>query len=397
MRTTIFSGFPGGARRRGALLLAAAVTIALPLAESTAEAQPLVYYGGGVISNVQIVQVAWTPEVSADRKDKLSDFYKTILGTTYLDWLQEYDTIGLLGVDGLPGSDQHIGRGRSSGLVVARPPCSGAPLVLRLGTAPPCVPPPPPTRGTSGRSLRIDFSPPRPRGMRAALLFGVPLHLAHRRPGRPVWRAPGLWGFFRVDDDSSHARARGGHHRPGHGARFRLARPMAHGRPTACTWRSPTSASPPSGSSPGTRWPNTGPTTLAPACSRSLCATASSRRPRAGTARRTTKGSRAADRRPPARWTGPEGPVCRLHGCSLPSACAGSTPLCDTEANTCVGCLQATDCEDPQAFVCDAKTRSCRGCQSDDECQSGVCDTPWGRQAGQSGVPHRRGVRGGGV
>lgn len=105
MRTTIFPGAPGGARPRGALLLAAAVTIALPLAESTAEAQPLVYYGGGVISNVQIVQVAWTPEVSADRKDKLSDFYKTILGTTYLDWFQEYDTIGLLGVDGLPGSD----------------------------------------------------------------------------------------------------------------------------------------------------------------------------------------------------------------------------------------------------------------------------------------------------
>ena len=48
-------------RRHLAALVAAGATL---LAGATAGAQPLVYYGGRVISNVEIVQVAWTSGVT---------------------------------------------------------------------------------------------------------------------------------------------------------------------------------------------------------------------------------------------------------------------------------------------------------------------------------------------
>ncbi len=81
-------------RRRSA---AFAASLVVPLVAASASAQPLVYYGGGVISNVEVVQVAWTSGVDATFQADLTEFYKAILSSTYLDWLSEYDTLGKVG------------------------------------------------------------------------------------------------------------------------------------------------------------------------------------------------------------------------------------------------------------------------------------------------------------
>ena len=96
MRTTLFPRRSSRARHEGALLATAAGSafVALSAAATPAPAQPLVYYGGGVISNVKVVQVAWTAEVPATRQADLTKFYEAVLGSTYLDWLSECDTIG---------------------------------------------------------------------------------------------------------------------------------------------------------------------------------------------------------------------------------------------------------------------------------------------------------------
>ncbi len=70
------------------------------------------YYGGRVISNVQVAVVFWTGGVNATTQSQIGGFYTTITNSAYLDMLSEYDTVGLTGfADGLLGSNQLIGRG----------------------------------------------------------------------------------------------------------------------------------------------------------------------------------------------------------------------------------------------------------------------------------------------
>jgi len=70
------------------------------------------YYGGRVISNVQVAVVFWTANVDATTQSQIGGFYTTITNSPYLDMLNEYDAVGLNGfADGQPGSNQTIGRG----------------------------------------------------------------------------------------------------------------------------------------------------------------------------------------------------------------------------------------------------------------------------------------------
>ena len=74
------------------------------------------YYGGKVISNVQVAVVFWTANVDFTTQNQIKGFYSTINNSPYLDMLSEYNTVGLTGfVDGLPGSNQTIGRGIAIG------------------------------------------------------------------------------------------------------------------------------------------------------------------------------------------------------------------------------------------------------------------------------------------
>lgn len=70
------------------------------------------YYGGRVISNVQIAVVFWTANVDATTQSKIGGFYTAVTNSPYLDMLNEYDTVGLNGfANGQPGSNQAIRRG----------------------------------------------------------------------------------------------------------------------------------------------------------------------------------------------------------------------------------------------------------------------------------------------
>ncbi len=63
---------------------------------------------------MQVVPVFWTTDVDSTTQSQIPGFLSAITASPYIDWLEEYDTIGLLGqADGLPGSNQHIGRGTS--------------------------------------------------------------------------------------------------------------------------------------------------------------------------------------------------------------------------------------------------------------------------------------------
>jgi hypothetical protein len=79
------------------------------------------YYGGRVLSNVAIVAVFWTSDVAVDLQQQLGSFYAAIAASSYVDWLEEYDTLGLKGGGGQPGSDQHIGRGQLTGAFTITP------------------------------------------------------------------------------------------------------------------------------------------------------------------------------------------------------------------------------------------------------------------------------------
>jgi len=79
------------------------------------------YYGGRVLSTVAIVAVFWTSNVDVDLQQQLGSFYAAIAASSYIDWLEEYDTLGLTGAGGQPGSNQHIGRGGLAGVVTITP------------------------------------------------------------------------------------------------------------------------------------------------------------------------------------------------------------------------------------------------------------------------------------
>lgn len=87
-----------------------------PLHFLTAQSAPvgahLTYYGGRIVSNMQVVQVLWgtgsyLPEVANTVTPNVSTFFAQALNSSYLDWLSEYNTAGLAA----PTSGQVVGRG----------------------------------------------------------------------------------------------------------------------------------------------------------------------------------------------------------------------------------------------------------------------------------------------
>jgi hypothetical protein len=81
-----------------------------PAPDPTTEATPvrLTNYGGPVIPNVKIYAVYWTSR--AQFQSQLNSFYTSIVDSTYMDWLKEYDT-----------STQQIRRGSFGGSFVITP------------------------------------------------------------------------------------------------------------------------------------------------------------------------------------------------------------------------------------------------------------------------------------
>ena len=82
----------------------------------------LAYFGGRVVSNIQVVQVIWGPgsyisQVTSTASPSMATFYQGVLNSPYVDWLTEYNTNTQSG----PNSNQTIGRGSFSTQVTITP------------------------------------------------------------------------------------------------------------------------------------------------------------------------------------------------------------------------------------------------------------------------------------
>jgi MYXO-CTERM domain-containing protein len=99
---------------------------ALPLAKHCSSAPKVVYNGGPVLQNAKVYEVNWGTHISATVTQQLPQFYTDVVASPYFDWLSEYDTIGLTGPGGTPGSNQGISRGSFAGSVTIVPSfCAG--------------------------------------------------------------------------------------------------------------------------------------------------------------------------------------------------------------------------------------------------------------------------------
>ena len=93
-------------------------------------ATSLDYYGGRVVSNVQVVQVLWgqgayIPEIAGTTHPSMADFFTILVASPYMDWLAEYNTQGVQATAGSQAgsasSNQTIGRGTYLGQYLINP------------------------------------------------------------------------------------------------------------------------------------------------------------------------------------------------------------------------------------------------------------------------------------
>jgi hypothetical protein len=83
------------------------------------------YYGGRVVTAIQVVQVLWgagayLPGVSGTSTPSMASFYRGVLASPYVDWLAEYDTTTATGPGGA-SSQQVIQRGSFAGQYTIKP------------------------------------------------------------------------------------------------------------------------------------------------------------------------------------------------------------------------------------------------------------------------------------
>ena len=81
------------------------------------------YYGGHVISNVNVVPVLWGGNVPSKVATGIGPYYAAITDSAYFDWLAEYDT-NILDWAGSQGTNPHIGRGTAAATLTIAPSSS---------------------------------------------------------------------------------------------------------------------------------------------------------------------------------------------------------------------------------------------------------------------------------
>jgi MYXO-CTERM domain-containing protein len=388
---------------RLAPLSAAAAAAALLLAPAPAGAQPLQYYGGRVISNVEVVQIAWTGAVDAAYLKDLTAFYKAILASTYLDWLTEYDTIGKVGfVDNLPGSEQHIGRGTFAGAFIITPTNGktqlqdaeiGAELAAQLKSG--ALPAPTlDAQGNVNSLYMFDFPPGYTivlEGFLSCDYFGG-YHSTISYEGKSV--PYGVHPHCGYDFDTAtfihtHELVEAiTDTEPGLVEDFYAptARPIAWVEVEKSFWEALECADICQGKYEqiagyfvATNWSNyaNGCVGQIPICDGSVAPPAC--RPCNG----FDDGFGCSGDKPACATDGPEAGKCVLCTAKSPGSCAGETPACDPATYTCVECVTSADCQDPSEPVCDASAMTCGPCEADSECQSGICDIEGDAQDGQ--------------
>jgi len=78
------------------------------------------YFGGPVISNVQVVVVFWNSNVNSTAQANLPDYFTGITGSSFYDILSEYST-NIVPTGYSVGTDQSIGRGSFAGAYTITP------------------------------------------------------------------------------------------------------------------------------------------------------------------------------------------------------------------------------------------------------------------------------------
>jgi len=83
----------------------------------------LTYWGGPVISNMQVVVVFWNSNVSSaiTANGAIDQFYTDITSSRYFDLLSEYATAGIVGSNGTSTTNQSIGHGTFGGKFTITP------------------------------------------------------------------------------------------------------------------------------------------------------------------------------------------------------------------------------------------------------------------------------------
>ena len=93
------------------------------------------YYGGPVVSNVEVRAVFWGAAVDPAIQGRIGDFFTQLVTSPFIDLLGEYSTAGRVATAGAnigqPGSNQLIRRGTYAGATTIAPAvCPAAPCLV---------------------------------------------------------------------------------------------------------------------------------------------------------------------------------------------------------------------------------------------------------------------------
>jgi MYXO-CTERM domain-containing protein len=354
----------------------------------------LKYYGGRVISNVQVVTVFWTSAVKQATQTQIGGFYDAIVKSAYFDWLVEFDTIGLKGYgDGLVGSEQHIGRGTYWGAVTITPANTktaltdaevAAELVAQI-QANKLPQPKLDAQGNVDTLYMIDFPAGYDvllEGWHACQQYGayhftaklggkgVPYGV-HPECGYPWDTATAIHSHELIeavtDPEVGFADQKAA-----------TARPIAWVTVAPTAWDSQEISDvcqnqgylKVAGYTVAKQWSN-----YAAACVVTIPICDGKLVPPACRPCTTWDSGNACEGATPAcATTGTKVGQCVTCTTAYAKGCTGATPVCDESAYTCVGCLKNGDCA-AATPVCELATKTCRKCAADGECGVGkVCD-----------------------
>ncbi len=92
------------------------------------------YYGGPVVSNVQVVVVYWGANVNSEIEAKIPGFYQAVTNSVYFDLLSEYST-NVTPVGGGTGTNQSIGQGSYVEAVTITPTIGDCPPTCNITDA----------------------------------------------------------------------------------------------------------------------------------------------------------------------------------------------------------------------------------------------------------------------
>ena len=355
----------------------------------------LKYYGGRVLSNVEVVAVFWTGNVKPQTQLQVGAFYTALTSSAYFDWLSEYDTLGQSGyADSLPGSNQHIGRGTFAGATTITPTNTktaltdaevAAELVAQI-QAKNLPQPKLDAQGNVDTLYMIDFPPGYDvllQGWHACQQYGA-YHFTTTLNGKsvPYGVHPDCgYGWDTVTAIHSHELIEAVTD-PEVGLvdqKAATARPIAWVTLAPTAWDSLEIADvcqtqgylKVAGYTVAKEWSNFAQACVAtiPVCDGVMVP------PACRPCTPWDSGNACEGAAPACATTGPKQGQCVACTAAHPNACTGKTPVCDDASYTCVGCVQSADCKVAAAPVCESTTRTCRPCARDEECASGkVCD-----------------------